>query len=88
MNQQELIQRIRSMRKELADWHSTAGERVSQYTQQLTDLQDELLREMASLRNEVSSMRTKVQTALQASERTEAKDTRAALEAVGGTSNG
>ncbi len=60
----ELIQRVQRMRQDLAQWRERAEVHTVEYTDQLTDLQDELLQSMKEIKCDVEMMRSKVRAAL------------------------
>ena len=63
-DQRALIGRVQSLRKDLADWRDRAALKTEDYTKQLKEIQDELLKSMESLKDDVSAMRSKVRVAL------------------------
>ncbi len=52
------------MRKDLADWRDRADVQTRNYTDQLKDLQDELLLSIEELREDITKMSSKVRGAL------------------------
>ena len=57
---------MQGLRAELAGWHAAAGGQVCGYTQQLSELQEELQAQLAGLREGVDQMRGRVRAALAA----------------------
>jgi outer membrane murein-binding lipoprotein Lpp len=57
---------VQGLRAELAGWHAAAGGQVCGYTQQLSELQEELQAQLAGLREGVDQMRGRVRAALAA----------------------
>lgn len=53
------------MRKELADWRERAAVRNTNYTDQLKELQNELLHSVQEIKGHVKMMRSKVRAALE-----------------------
>lgn len=59
-----LLQRVQNMKKELADWRERAAVRNTNYTDQLKELQNEILNSMKQLKEDYKMMKSKVRVVL------------------------
>ncbi|KAI7844489.1 hypothetical protein COHA_001948 [Chlorella ohadii] len=65
-SKQELILKVQSMKKELADWRVRMNERVEGYRTDLTTLQATLTSEMGGLRSELADVKARIRAQLEA----------------------
>ena len=60
----DMIGRAQQLRRELADWRHAAAIKTKDYTEEIGQLQNELLQSMQEIQQEIQAMRSKVRAVL------------------------